>query len=54
MNYEDTPITKWFKIKNKDYIMSPKYFYYGDNNQILFLTERPKKYYRIGSIKWIQ
>jgi len=54
MDYEDTPITKWFKIKNKDYIMSPKYFYYNDNNQILFLTERPKKYYRIGSIKWKQ
>jgi hypothetical protein len=51
MNYEDTPITKWFKIKNKDYVISPKYFHY-DGNHIQFLIERPKKYYYIGSIKW--
>lgn len=51
MNYEDTSITKWFKIKNKDYVQSPKYFYY-DGQNIEFLLERPKKYYKIGLIKW--
>jgi hypothetical protein len=51
--YEDTPITNWFKIKNKDYIPSPKYFYYNHSeNLINFSVERPKNYYKIGSIRW--
>lgn len=51
--YEDTPITNWFKIKNNDYIASPKYFYYDHyNNIISFSVERPKDYYKIGSIRW--
>jgi len=51
--YEDTSITNWFKIKNIDYIASPKYFYYDHfNNIINFSVERPKDYYKIGSIRW--
>ncbi len=49
--YEDTPITNWFTVKN--YIHSPKYFYYDySTNLINFSIERPKDYYRIGSIRW--
>ena len=51
--YEDTPITNWFKVKNKDYVASPKYFYYNHSeNLINFSVERPKDYYRIGTIRW--
>ena len=53
MNYEDTPITKWFKIKNKGYIMSPKYFFF-DGVKVTFLLERPNKCHNIGTIKWTE
>lgn len=51
MNLEDTSITKWFKIKNKDYVQSPRYFYY-DGKNAMFLTEINLKYKKIGITKW--
>lgn len=51
MEYEDNPITKWFKVKNKNYVQSPKYFYYNGINTT-FLLEKPKNYFKIGIVRW--
>jgi hypothetical protein len=53
IKYEDTPITNWFKIKNKDHVLSPKYFYYDHlKDNIIFSVERPKNCYNIGTVRW--